>query len=33
MFAVLISRQSDPCAFFLGPLDCARAMAADEHHL
>lgn len=25
--------QSDPCAFFLGPLDRARAMAANKHHL
>lgn len=34
VFVVLTSsQQSDPCAFFLGPLDCARTVAADEHHL
>lgn len=25
--------RSDPCAFFLGPLDCVRAVAANQHHL
>lgn len=30
---LLCGLESDPCAFFLGPLDCARTVAANEHHL